>query len=275
MRKSLFSVLLFFTASCFGINQTGRLDHNGLFTILEHYKKIAGNWHRGDLLDHMVWVSKSMDQMFENNSWWLHGIDSSERRLMVLSAFMHDIGKAGDLEFEYRVKRTHPLVGFEYILGKRPFYISENETWNVQEWLEHHELTDYEIKTLAVLVGMHQELGKVLFAFKNAPSKWASVQEKFFDTLLYYVQESGYNNGIPDERIIIMCAAICRSDGEGLHYVNYESKTFPELPNLPEKHEAHRPIPVSLVDVFGIPFFFYRFLPYCLKKAEELKTVSE
>jgi len=270
LMKKFYSLFFCGIVSCFALNQTGRLDYNGLFTIMGHYKKVSGKWHRGHLFEHSVWTAKAMDQMFENNSWWLKGIDSSERRLMVLAAFMHDIGKAGDLQFEYGTKINHPRVGFEYIMGRRPFYVSEGETWDIQEWIKHHKLTEDEIKTLAVLVGMHQEFGKVLFAFKKSPEHWSKVREKFFDDLLYYVQESGYNGGIPDERIIIMSAAICRADGEALYRVDYERSTFPELPNLAETREGHRPVPVALVDAFGIPFFFYSLLPYCLQRVKDL-----
>lgn len=274
MKKILIQAFLF-VFSCSALNQHGRLDYNNLFAIMGEYKKVSGNWHRGHLFEHSVWTAKAMDQMFQNNSWWLKGIDPSERRLMVLAAFMHDIGKAGDLEFEYGVKIHHPKVGFEYIMGTRPFYSSEDEMWDIQAWLKHHELTEDEIKTLAVLVGMHQEFGKVLFAFKKSPDRWAKAREKFFDDLLYYVQESGYNNGIPDERIITMSVAICRADGEALYRVDYESPTFPELPHLLETREGHRPVPVSFVDAFGIPFFFYSFLPYCLERVKGLSRATQ
>lgn len=228
------------------------LDYNGLFADLKKYKKIKGVCHAGHLYEHMVWVAKAMDTLFENNSPWLKGIDKNDRRLMTIAAFMHDIGKAGDLDYNFLVKPTHPRVGFEYILGTRKYRLNEKgDTYDFDAWCHHMNIKDQDRATLAVLVGMHQEFGKVLNAMKKDPTSTVSEFNKFISDLETYSYEAHYNGGMPDERIMRMCLALCRADLHGMFPVDQSIKDFPELKDHPQTLDAVPMVSGKVIDIAG------------------------
>lgn len=250
MKKSCLLLLGF--SLCIPQFQAKSLDHKGLFADLKKYKKIRGDCHAGHLYEHMVWVTKAMDQLFEKKSSWLQGIDASDRRIMTIAAFMHDIGKAGDLEYNYLVKPTHPRVGFEYILGKRKYYLNSNgSTYNFNRWCKHMDIKDQDRATLAVLVGMHQEFGKVLSVMKQNKISTTVLFNQFITDLETYTYEANYNGGMPDERIMRMSIALCRADLHGMFPVDQPIKEFPEIKDHPQTLDATPLIPGVIVDTAG------------------------
>jgi hypothetical protein len=226
------------------------LDYKGLFTDLKKYKKIRGECHAGHLYEHMVWVAKAMDKLFQNKSPWLKKIDSSDRRLMTIAAFMHDIGKAGDLDYSFLLKPTHPRVGFEYILGTRDYRLNENgDTYDFNAWCKHMNIKGEDRATLAVLVGMHQEFGKVLSGMKNDPTSTLNKFNQFIADLETYVHEAQYNGGVPDEKIMRMSIALCRADLHGMFPVDQNIKGFAELKDHPQTLDA---VPIASGKVMDI-----------------------
>lgn len=215
------------------------MDYKGLFDDLKKYKKIKGECHAGHLYEHMVWVAKAVDKLFENNSPWVKDIDPKDRTLLTIAGFMHDIGKAGDLEYNYSVKRTHPRAGFEYILGKRKYLLdSSGATYNFDEWLAHMNITQEDKAALAVLIGMHQEFGIMLRNMKNNPETALQGINTFIADLEGYVHEANYNGGVPDERIARMSIALCRADLQGMFPVEQLIALFPDLKDHPQTLDA-------------------------------------
>ncbi|MFT6765970.1 MAG: hypothetical protein ACJAZS_000867 [Alteromonas naphthalenivorans] len=247
------SCLLFLGFSfCIIPVQAKSLDHKGLFTDLKKYKKIRGDCHAGHLYEHMVWVAKAMDTLFESKSQWLIGINKNDRRIMTIAAFMHDIGKAGDLDYNYLVKPTHPRVGFEYILGKRKYLLNKKgDTYDFDAWCNHMNVKGQDRATLAVLVGMHQEFGKALSSMKKKSTVTLSAFNTFIADLEKYTYEANYNGGMPNERIIRMSIALCRADLHGMFPVDKSIKEFPELKDHPQTLDAVPLVPGIVVDTAG------------------------
>lgn len=255
----------------FSLSATPTLNYNGLFDELSKYKKTEAGFHQGHLLEHMVWVAKAMDKLFDEkkeffstSSVWMQHCKEPERRMMVIAAFLHDIGKAGDLKYQFFTKIPHPCDGFEMLMGEKPFLLNaDGRTFDMQAYINQLELTEHEFKTVAVLVGMHQELGKMFQHMKTKDKSWNSLYQKFLDDLQEYVTRSGYNNGVIDERIIWLSAALCRADCEGLFYVDHEVQGFPELVDLkPTLLDATRPLGPVFFDIMGYPLFVYGLLRY-------------
>src|SRR3989344_998743 len=148
MKKSC--LLIFGISLCISQTIAESLDYKGLFSDLKEYKKIKGECHAGHLYEHMVWVAKAVDRMFEQKSKWIEEISPEDRRLMVIAGFMHDIGKAGDGAYFYTVKPTHPRVGFEYLMGTRSYTMKNGSEYNFHEWCKQMNLSVDDTKTLAV-----------------------------------------------------------------------------------------------------------------------------
>lgn len=250
MKKSFFLVLG--ALLCFQQNFAQSMDYKNLFADLKKYKKTRGGGHAGHLYEHMVWVAKSMDKLFEQKSQWVDGFDSADRRLMVIAAFMHDIGKAGDLKYQYFLKPTHPRDGFEYFIGKKPYLLNDKgNTYNFDAWCKHMNLHDQDKATVAVLIGMHQEFGKTLSQIKKNPTQMLTLFDEFVRLLEAYTYEANYNGGFPDTRIIKMSLAMTRADLEGMFPVEHPIKQAPELKDHPQTLKAVRLASVQLLDTVG------------------------
>lgn len=230
------------------------LNINYLFDALKSYKKSRGGWHAGHLYEHMVWVAKAMQNMFNTNSPWLDGIpdDATTKKTMTIAAFMHDIGKAGDNKRIYTIKPHHPRIGFEYILSRRPFYLDPEQrtTYDFNTWANILALTPDQRTTIAVLTGMHQEFAHVLTGIKKGEMT-TTLFETYLKKLKTYVQEAVYNNGIVDETILRMSLAIFRADFEGMRRVDC---TLVEVKNLPDEPETLSCVPIpdgNTIDTAG------------------------
>ncbi len=250
MKKTCFLILG--SLLCFQQNFSRSMDYKNLFADLKKYKKTRGGAHAGHLYEHMVWVSKAMDKLFEKKSQWVDDFDNQDRRLMVIAAFMHDIGKAGDLKYEYFLKPSHPRDGFEYFIGKKPYLLNgEGDTYNFDAWCKHMNLHSQDKATVAVLIAMHQEFGKILSQIKKNPTQTVACFDEFIKLLEGYSYEANYNGGFPDQRIIRMSMAMTRADLEGMFPVDHPIKQAPELKDYPQTLKAVRLASVQLLDTVG------------------------
>lgn len=244
-------LVLFGTLLCLPFAHARSLDYGNLFDDIKKYKKTEGQCHAGHLYEHMVWVAKAMNKLFDSNSLWVQGFDAADKSLLLIAAFMHDIGKAGDGQYAYLVKTDHPRVGFEYLLNKRVYKMENGTTYNFDDWCIQLGLTQNDRAALAVLIAMHQEFALMLRAMKKDLAATTQAFDGFITKLETYVHESGYNGGVPDELIMRMCFALCRADLEGMFRVDGHITDFPELEDHPETLDA---VPIAskmLMDTAG------------------------
>lgn len=228
MFKKLYVITLFFLSSVLGAHN---LNHGGLCDELKQYKKEWGEGHAGHLWEHTVWTVKAMESLFAINSKWVEGIDKKYEYLMIVAAFLHDIGKAGDLECLFMAKPQHPLTGVNYLLKQQNFIKKTNkEVLDFDFWLLENNITQPEDKQLLIiLLGMHQEFGIVLDRMRKKPEQMGIAFGIFIEKLVGYCHTVNYNGGYPDTQLVRMCIALCRADIEGMFPVSYESHYFPEL----------------------------------------------
>lgn len=246
MKHILNGVMLLF----FVISSTKKLDHNGLFEDLKKYKKERGECHAGHLYEHMLWVAKSMGGLYDTQSPWVAHL-AHDRELMITAAFMHDIGKAGDLQYLYLLKPKHPQTGVDYFLKKQSYKLNaEGDTYDFDAWVAQVGLTQEQVKTLIVLIGMHQEFGLLLKNLRLGQSI-ITLCNNFMEKLRHFVVQADYNNGIPDEKIIRMCCALSRADLEGMFPVDNQMTDFPDLPDHEQTLQAKPIGSVVLVDALG------------------------
>jgi len=100
------------------------------------------DFHTGDdVSDHSIWSALAVKNWFKNNSPWTKHIEDKYKDLAILCAYLHDIGKVGDGDFESLInpgwKETHPEDGFEIMLGKKKFITHDIDISETQKgWFE-------------------------------------------------------------------------------------------------------------------------------------------
>ncbi len=244
------------------------LNHGGLCDELKLYKKEWGFGHAGHLWEHTVWVVKAMERFIYTKSKWIEGIDEQYWYLMVVAAFLHDVGKAGDKQYTFHLKPCHPATGFQFLAGNEPFYKSnESEVMDFKSWLQENEISEKDREILLILVGMHQEFGSVLNRIAKKPEDKKTAFAVFLERLISYCRQAGYRNGYPDELIIRMSIAICVADIEGMFPVSYPCAYFPDLQDEPQTlFNATRYFDYPLLDTKGY-MVAQELITYCKKRA--------
>jgi len=133
-----------------------------LLANIKLYKTTNTSFHAGDLYQHSIWTACVIQQWFEENSFWCEGLTEQDKKLAMLTALLHDIGKAGDLYFNYFDKENHPEIGFKYLLGKKKYRIDYQNTFDFSQFFENLGISKNDQKTIAFLVSAHHEFGKIM-----------------------------------------------------------------------------------------------------------------
>jgi hypothetical protein len=142
------------------------------------YVTLPSKHHKSNTVaDHAIWVARTIHKWFqyEKHPWTEH-IWHEFQNITLLAAFLHDIGKVGDLDFyslkSLGVKPDHPFKGYEYILSKLLFKVLSKD-----ERVSHHNLLDYlgctfnkvDVTVLALVIALHHYFGQLLMTVDKVP----------------------------------------------------------------------------------------------------------
>lgn len=233
---------LFCLVSCVGIwafesPQLQNLNYKNLCDHIEKYETTNVDWHAGDLLEHTIWVTTIIENWFCKRNTWIEGLDQEDCKLAMACGFMHDIGKAGDLEFVFKNKPSHPQDGFEYILNKKPFYTDQTEIYNLNEWFRANGFSADEQKVIAIIAGIHWDFGLVLKRINDGePEKL--VFDDFINKLEQLTQDAAYNDGIVTKQLLLFSILINAADVKGLHFASPCCGNECHLPVLSQKRSV-------------------------------------
>ena len=188
MNKKLFNKISFFSLILFAHVLFAGLDHQGLFDIMRPYKKIDKDHHHwGDLFEHSTWVSKAIEKWFVKKDEWCEGLEN-HKRVLIVAGFLHDIGKAGDLEFVFERKPNHPRDGFDYMRGTKEFKVPNSDSpFNFDEYFKQLSVTEEERKIIEILAANHWDLaGYVMIPWETCPEEQRTVsfEEDLFERFL-------------------------------------------------------------------------------------------
>ncbi|HJM68887.1 MAG TPA: hypothetical protein QGF02_02995, partial [Candidatus Babeliales bacterium] len=214
------------------------LNHNGLLDNLAQYKTTDVEFHSGDLLQSSAWTAQAIEQWFDQNEFWTDGLDKdTNKRVLSLAGFIHNIGKGGDLDFtygEYNAKSDYPLIGYEYLTGKRVYKKNElDQTLDVPGWLNTvikesndlgHPITEDDKKLIMILAAVHRDFEAVVLEIMSP--------QKYFENLKRFAQLTGYNNGKVDERLVRAAILIGAAYIRAARQVNYPSSEFVDLAHI-------------------------------------------
>jgi putative nucleotidyltransferase with HDIG domain len=196
------------------------------------------DWERrnqaGDLFEHSMWVHYAAQHLIETNSpYVLINLSARDKKLLVLAALLHDIGKAGreDLydgthatlayEIEHddndRITKItygfdneeHCKVGFDYVIGKQSYRTITGSNYDFKKLFHELDITENEQKLIAILIGIH-------FSFGNVNQKTMSF-DQYLEKLKNLVEEADYNNGTIDAKLLQLAILIQVADVKGLY----------------------------------------------------------
>jgi|GEM_PF-5922899 hypothetical protein len=211
------------------------------------YKTPTNLWHSGDLFEHSVWVAQTIVKWFTEKHPFVEGIDESNKKVLVFAGFLHDIGKGGDQVYKYYTKPDHPQDGFNYLIGKKDYIVSKNNTrFDFKTWLKAQGFSDEEYRLITVLAGGHTLFGKnVLKPWRKKEKHPHELFDDFVKNLELLASQACYNNGVVTEQFVRMAVLISAADLYGMNPVKI---TFPivcvELPEIqnyvPAPHQKEK-----------------------------------
>lgn len=147
---------------------------------IKQYKLSKASGHAGDLYEHSVWTSQVIKEWFKKNDSWTVGLNNhKDKYLAILAGILHDIGKAGDLQYFYLTKLNHAKTGFEYLTNKKNYYIDQNKVFDFNKLFKNLQISDDDKKLIAVIVRSHH------FFWANVFSKISNNTNKNQKTKLY------------------------------------------------------------------------------------------
>jgi len=184
-----------------------------LIQDMKEYKVTNKQFHAGNVYEHSMWVEQALAQFIQKKSFWCDGLALSDREkeILALAAFLHDIGKAGDLEFFFETKKMHPEFGADYIAGKRNYILKNGTVFNFDVFFKDQGITPEERSLIALLVRASHWFGSNVMA-KCWQASLAQ-QEQLFEGYI-----SGLEKFLPgsiDKRVVSMAIFITAADARG------------------------------------------------------------
>ena len=166
-----------------------------LIKDFEKYKTLNVDYHQGDLLEHSIWTALYVQKQWENQTSWVEGIDEQEfKSFSIISGFLHDIGKGGDLEYIYYDKSEHPRTGFEYLTGVKTYKLGENKKLNITEMFKNINLKSESYqKACGLMILSHYDFGNCIKKI-NEGGDLDNIAKKYIQILDKYLEECELKN---------------------------------------------------------------------------------
>ena len=192
-----------------------------LVNDFEHYGPLYRRHHSGTLKQHSVWVTfyiqEAMDTPNQSpiGSLWktiqrirkTNRLDHDFERLLIVSSLLHDIGKGGDLVFEYTNKPKHETKGYRYLDQQEVYLLKNHEALDVNEVLRSFSREEQE--WIKWLVLYHWNLGKILEAqVQEAPRSVHAIAKTFIKSLRGIDTETPFGCIFVLMQLMLCCADV-------------------------------------------------------------------
>lgn len=223
-----------------GADYSFDIAYKGLSDDMQSYVTTNRHHHSGDLLDHSIWVADTIVTWFHEQKFWTEGIDATLIRPLAVAGFLHDIGKAGDLETTYEKKEYHPEIGFNYLRGIQQYrMLPDGRPFIFADWFDHNKLNAHEKALVTVLVGIHEDFGLTMMRDVQA-GKFTREQaaERYCAKLQQLAQRAHYNSGHLDETLVKCAVLISAADVYGAQYIPCPCTKKFTLPDRPAPHPS-------------------------------------
>jgi|GEM_PF-2803966 hypothetical protein len=202
-----------------------------LIENMKQYTMTEKTHHKGNLYEHCVWTALTLHKWFDTKNEWCQGLDFNKhnKKIMVLAGFLHDIGKAGDLKFTYLVKKDHPHIGCDYVLGNKKYKIDKQKTFNFDLFFKNLHISEEDRKLIAILIWNHHTFGSYILKGYQGRKNDTKAFDYFIDNLKTLVAQTNYNNGKVSEKLIRASILLSAADVSSVEFVNYKSHILKKL----------------------------------------------
>ncbi len=247
-------------------------EFRDLIKDFEKYKTINIEFHAGDLLEHSAWAAFYVNDLFTSldmdnplHRVWnqtivddaeLYGVTIDYEKVLILSAFLHDIGKGGDGKTPYYDKPDHEKEGADYIYMNKYRDINSNLI-DLDKMFKDFNLTQLEIDIIMILIEGHWLLDYVM---ENAENDREKV---FIDNF-----EKIYTSRITDtdnylfKLVAMMQLIICIADVMATKKYEGHSTNIADFPQIPYMNNApHHPNKYIYEDSNYDTIVVWRFVP--------------
>jgi|SaaInlLV_10m_DNA_2_1039722.scaffolds.fasta_scaffold00006_47 hypothetical protein len=240
--------------------------------LIENMKfyKTTNLGHEGDLYQHSIWTALNTHKWFDEGNEWCEGLTEKDKKIAVLTGFLHDTGKAGDLEFTFLAKPAHPQIGFDYLIGNKEYKIDEHRTFNFDKFFHTLKIPEEDRKLIAILVCNHHEFGTYVCNNYKEGEDNQLVFKNFIEKLSQLAQQIDYNCGRITKRVINLSVFIASTDIKAISHVDYKSSILEEFIGIDGsdtarvrsaesfyeilKHEDTKKVRVELLEYFETHF---------------------
>ncbi len=135
---------------------------NELMNDFKQYTTTNTGFHSGNLYEHSLWVAITVNDWCVKNVPWVEALNDHDRKLAVLAALLHDMGKAGDLIFSYHTKAGHQQLGQHYVLGTENYKLNDGKIFNFTKLIESMKLSSIDKQIISILIAAHHDFGDLL-----------------------------------------------------------------------------------------------------------------
>ena len=192
-----------------------------LLENMEQYKTTNREFHEGNLKQHSIWTAQAVKMFFATEDSWCNGLDEQDEKILVTAALLHDVGKGGDLEFNYELKPFHEIWSMNCSLSKTPYYLNEKDIFDFNAMFKTLRFTKEEQKLVTLLVGAHSEFGEIVKHTKLKDLKdpkqtvLCNHLKSLLKTLILLTQIVDYDKEKIDSKLIKMLALLTAADIKG------------------------------------------------------------
>ncbi len=248
-------------------------EFRDLIKDFEKYKTTNTDFHAGDLIEHSTWAAFYVNDLYTNldmnnplhkvwNQQYVDeaqraGINVDDKKVLILSAFLHDIGKGGDGNTTYYDKPDHEITGATYIDLNSYRDINFNDI-DLEKMFNDFGLTELEVNIIKVLVGGHWLIGKVI-GKSNSAENFIKEFEKVYKA---YISDPDTNLF---KLVAMMQLIICIADVMATKKYEGHSTDIDEFPQIPLVTDGPHKPSKYMFDVFKYKTIIAKFVPLVYK----------
>ncbi len=229
-----------------------------LIDDMRKYTTTNVNFHQGDLLAHSAWTAFYVSELFDINSpnnsplkriyheqlvkdFEAEGLYSIDvKKVLVLAAFLHDIGKAGDGITNYYDKEGHEKTGSLYLFNNNYTSVLKTKI-DLDRVLNDFKITDLEREIIICLIAGHWLIGDTMTSGIPEDDKGEYFVEEFISIVYNFISDSELQENIPFIALICMMQLIiCVSDILASQEYKGKLKYIKGFPDIPLEKGTHK-----------------------------------
>lgn len=227
-----------------------------LIDDMRNYTTTNVDFHQGDLLAHSAWTAFYVSDLFDIKSTQQSPLqtiyheqlvkdfkderlyDIDVKKVLILAAFLHDIGKAGDGILSYYDKPDHEKTGALYLLKNNYTSILKTKI-DLDRILTDFNITDLERDIIICLIAGHWLIGDTMTS--GAVDEGEYFIEEFINIVNQFITDSELLNNIPFIALLCMMQLIiCVADVLASQEYKGKLKHIKDFPDIPLEHATHR-----------------------------------